>query len=129
VLPQVARTVLVVDDTEVVRNAVALDLRGVGYCVLTAANAAQAILLSDQHKGPLDLLVVDVVMPGMNGRELARHLVRKRPQLKVVLMSGYDKDTVESQGPVDATETLLYKPFSSLELFAALGKLLDKEAA
>ena len=129
VLPHNARTVLVVDDTEVVRNAVARDLRGVGYSVLTAANANQALLVSEQHKGPIDLLVADVVMPGMNGRELARHLVRKRPQLKVVLMSGYDKETVESEGPVDACETLLYKPFSSLELFVALGKLLDKEAA
>ena len=123
------RTVLVVDDTEVVRNAVARDLRGVGYSVLTAANANHAILVSDQHKGPIDLLVVDVVMPGMNGRELARHLLRKRPHLKVVLMSGYDKDTVESEGPVDVPETLLYKPFTSVELFAALGKLLDREAA
>ena len=129
VLPDAARTVLVVDDSEVVRNAVARDLRGVGYSVLTAANAAQAVLLSDQHKGPIDLLMADVVMPGMNGRELARHLTRKRPQLKVVLMSGYDKETVESEGPVDASETLLYKPFNSLELFAALGKLLDKDAA
>ncbi|HEU5335862.1 MAG TPA: PAS domain S-box protein [Terriglobales bacterium] len=129
VVPHVARTVLVVDDTEVVRNAVARDLRGVGYSVLTAANATQALLLSEQHKGPIDLLVADVVMPGMNGRELARHLARTRPQLKVVLMSGYDKETVECEGPVGASETLLYKPFSSLDLFTALGKLLDKEAA
>jgi PAS domain S-box-containing protein len=127
--PHLARTVLVVDDTDVVRIAVARDLRGVGYSVLAASNPTEALLLSDQHKGPIHLLVADVVMPGMNGRELARHLSRTRPDLKVLFMTGYDKDSIASEGPVDASETLLYKPFSSLELFAALGKLLDKEAA
>jgi PAS domain S-box-containing protein len=124
-----AQSVLVVDDTEVVRTAVARDLRGVGYAVLSASNATEALLLSDQHKGPIHLLVADVVMPGMNGRELARHLLRKRPHLKVLFMTGYDKDTIASEDPMDASDPVLYKPFSSLELFAALGKLLDKEAA
>jgi PAS domain S-box-containing protein len=124
-----AQTVLVVDDTEVVRTAVARDLRGVGYAVLSASNATEALLLSDQHKGPIHMLVADVVMPGMNGRELARHLLRKRPNLKMLFMTGYDKDTIASEDPMDASETVLYKPFSSLELFAALGKLLDKDAA
>jgi two-component system cell cycle sensor histidine kinase/response regulator CckA len=124
-----AQTVLVVDDTEVVRTAVARDLRGVGYAVLSASNATEALLLSDQHKGPIHMLVADVVMPGMNGRELARHLLRKRPNLKILFMTGYDKDTIASEGPMDASEPVLYKPFSSLELFAALGKLLDKDAA
>ncbi|HKU21089.1 MAG TPA: ATP-binding protein [Terriglobales bacterium] len=127
--PHLARTVLVVDDTDVVRIAVARDLRGVGYSVLAASSPTEALLLSDQHKGPIHLLVADVVMPGMNGRELARHLLRTRPDLKVLFMTGYDKDSIALEGPVDASETLLYKPFSSLELFAALGKLLDKEAA
>lgn len=127
--PQAARTVLVVDDTELVRNAVTRDLRGVGYSVLAAGNATEALLLSDQHKGAIHLLVADVVMPGMNGRELARHLLRKRPDLKVLFMTGYDKETISSEGPVETSETVLYKPFSSLELFAALGKLLDREAA
>jgi PAS domain S-box-containing protein len=127
--PHATRTVLVVDDTEVVRNAVARDLRGVGYSVLAASNATEALLLCDQHKGPIHLLVADIVMPGMNGRELSRHLLRNRPDLKILLMTGYDKDTIASEDPVDASETVLYKPFSSLELFAALGKLLDREAA
>jgi two-component system cell cycle sensor histidine kinase/response regulator CckA len=127
--PHVARTVLVVDDTEVVRNAVARDLRGVGYSVLAACNATEALLLSDQHKGPIHLLVADIVMPGMNGRELARHLLRNRPDLRVLFMTGYDRDTVAGEGSADPAETVLYKPFSSLELFAALGRLLDKEAA
>jgi CheY-like chemotaxis protein len=112
-----------------VRTAVARDLRGVGYAVLSASNATEALLLSDQHKGPIHMLVADVVMPGMNGRELARHLLRKRPNLKMLFMTGYDKDTIASEDPMDASETVLYKPFSSLELFAALGKLLDKDAA
>lgn len=127
--PHAARTVLVVDDTEVVRNAVTRDLRGVGYSVLAACNATEALLLSDQHKGPIHLLVADIVMPGMNGRELARHLLRKRPDLKILFMTGYDRDTIASEDPGDDSETVLYKPFSSLELFAALGKLLDREAA
>ncbi|HSB76694.1 MAG TPA: ATP-binding protein, partial [Terriglobales bacterium] len=127
--PHTVQTVLVVDDTEVVRNAVARDLRGVGYSVLAASSATEAILLSHQRKGPIHLLIVDLVMPGMNGRELARHLLSKRPELRVLFMTGYDKDTVTSESPEDAGETVLYKPFSSLELFAALGRLLDKEAA
>ena len=127
--PHAANTVLVVDDTEVVRHAVARDLRGVGYAVLTACNATEALLISDQHKGPIELLVADVVMPGMSGRELARHLLRKRPDLKVLFMTGYDRDTIATEGLADASETLLYKPFSSHELFAALGRLLDKNAA
>ena len=124
-----AQTVLVVDDTEVVRNAVARDLRSVGYAVLSASNATEALLLSDQHKGPIHLLVADVVMPGMNGREMARHLLRKRPNLRVLFMTGYDKDTIASDDPMDGSEPVLYKPFSSLELFAVLGKLLDRDAA
>jgi CheY-like chemotaxis protein len=127
--PHVARTVLVVDDAEVVRNAVTRDLRGVGYSVLSASSPTEALLLGEQHKGPIHLLVADIFMPGMNGRELARHLLRKRPDMKVLFMTGYDRDTISSQGPVDAAESVLYKPFSSLELFAAMGKLLDREAA
>lgn len=120
---------LVVDDTEVVRNAVTRDLRGVGYSVLSASNATEALLLSDQHKGPIHLLVADIVMPGMNGRELARHLLRNRPDLRILFMTGYDRDTIAGEDTADPGEAVLYKPFSSLELFAALGRLLDKEAA
>src|SRR5207248_9956126 len=105
------------------------DLRGIGYVVLTACNASAATLIREQHKAPIELLLTDVVMPGLNGRELARHLLRRRLAMKVLFMSGYDKDTIAAEGILKTSETLLYKPFTSEELFGALGKLLCKEAA
>jgi DNA-binding response OmpR family regulator len=92
-----------------------------------ASNATEALRISEEHKGAIDLLLTDVVLPGMNGRELARHLSRKRPSSKVLYISGYDQDTVG----VDALElksgAFLFKPFGSRELLDAVSEVLDEK--
>jgi PAS domain S-box-containing protein len=119
-------TVLLVDDTEVVRDAISRDLRQHGFSVLTASNATEALRIGDQHQGVIDLLLTDVALPGMNGLELARHFLRKRTASKVLYISGHDRDTVAPNGAGLNSAVLLYKPFGSRELLAAIDKVLSK---
>jgi CheY-like chemotaxis protein len=81
-----------------------------GYCVLEAANGAEALRVAEQHAGRIDLLMSDVVMPGMRGPELAERLVARVPGLRVVLTSGYAEDAALTGA------TFLQKPFTAAEL-------------
>jgi DNA-binding response OmpR family regulator len=94
--------------------------------VLTASNATEALRIGDQHQGVIDLLLTDVALPGMNGLELARHFLRKRTASKVLYISGHDRDTVAPNGAGLNSAVLLYKPFGSRELLAAIDKVLSK---
>jgi PAS domain S-box-containing protein len=115
-----AGTVLVVEDEPLVRDYVTRTLTKAGYSVLTAPDGPAALELSSSHRGRLDLLLTDVVMPQFDGRELARRLREDRPDLPVVFMSGYSDDP-DGSGPQD---TLLQKPFASGELLDAIGNAL-----
>jgi CheY-like chemotaxis protein len=105
-------TLLLVEDDDSVRELVRNVLRENGYRVLEASRGEEALELSELYAGRIDLLVTDVVMPQMNGRELARRLVSLRPQVKVLYISGYADNAVWYPGGLDAGGAFLQKPFT-----------------
>jgi two-component system, cell cycle sensor histidine kinase and response regulator CckA len=102
-------TILVVDDTEPLREMINRVLTGFGYTVLVANDGAQAISVSEKYHGQIDLLLTDVVMPGIGGPELAVRLRMRRPTLRVLLMSGYDEYALRAGGAGYAS--FIAKPF------------------
>jgi len=119
-------TILVVEDEQGVRDLTARMLKQLGYTVLTAAGGAEAMEISRVHPGPIALLVTDVVMPNMNGAQLATELRQGRPGMKVIFVSGYTENTVSDHGGLDAKADFLAKPFTreglSKKIRATLGK-------
>jgi two-component system, cell cycle sensor histidine kinase and response regulator CckA len=122
-------TILLVDDDAAVRTVVAAMLNQHGYRLLTAAGGEQALALAQAEPGTIDLLLTDLVMPGMNGRETAEAVRASQPQEKVLFMSGYTDDTVVRHGGYEPGIAFIQKPFSSDELNAVLTGLLDTVAA
>jgi PAS domain S-box-containing protein len=119
-----AATVLVVEDELPVRRIVVLSLRGGGYEVIEAARPEAAIELADRHPGPIDLLLTDVVMPGMSGRHLSEIIVAKRPELRVLYVSGYTEDAIVHRGVLDPGVHFLQKPFSGSGLLEVVARVL-----
>ena len=109
-------TVLVVEDEEAVRALARRVLKGRGYQVLDAASAAEALELIDGGRRRVDLLVTDVVMPGMGGPELAERLAAMQPRLRVLYMTGYAGEAIRRQGTLPAGGTMLEKPFTADQL-------------
>ncbi|MEV4349360.1 ATP-binding protein [Actinoplanes sp. NPDC049596] len=118
-------TLLVVEDEAALRDVAGRILSGAGYQVLKAECGAQALDVAARHSGQIDLLLSDVVMPGMLGKELAERLVRERPDTRVLYMSGYAQPVLHSQGTLDPGVALLEKPFTADDLLAAVRKRLD----
>jgi two-component system cell cycle sensor histidine kinase/response regulator CckA len=123
-----SETVLLVEDDNVLRILTRNMLRQFGYTVLEAGNGADACTLSGKQTGRIDLLLTDVVMPGLNGRELAEHLSRERPGLKIMYMSGYTGQGV-GQGVLPARCHFLAKPFHRENLGRKLREALETETA
>jgi PAS domain S-box-containing protein len=121
-------TLLVVEDQADVRRLALSILRLQGYRLLEAENASRALAVSDGHSGAIDLLVTDVIMPGMNGRELADRLVAKRPGMKVLYISGYSGDALSRQGCLEPGTEYLPKPFSPNELSGKVREVLRTAA-
>src|SRR5262249_28681989 len=105
-------TALLVEDEPEVRGLVEKILRMYGYTVLSAASPAEAIALSKGRRGAIDILVTDVIMPGMNGRELSRVLAASRPELRVLYMSGYTDAVIAQQGILEPGTAFVSKPFT-----------------
>jgi len=101
------------EDETSVRNVAEVMLRRVGYEVLSAANAEEAIRIAAAHAGPIDLLLTDVIMPGMNGRQLAERLLADRPGLRVLYMSGYTDDALVQHVVLNTDASYLQKPFDT----------------
>jgi PAS domain S-box-containing protein len=118
--------VLVVEDEEAVRRMAARTLAARGYRVLEATDAAQALALEPEC-GRIDLLVTDVVMPGMGGRELAAALAARRPGLRLLYISGYTDDEVTRRGLLDAGAPFLEKPFEAEGLARRVREVLDAQ--
>jgi CheY-like chemotaxis protein len=93
--------------------------------VIEARNGPEALLLSERHPGPLDLLLTDVVMPRMSGRELAERMGPLRPDLSVLYMSGYTDDAVIRHGVLGADTAFLQKPFTPAALVQRVRETLD----
>ncbi|NJN97257.1 MAG: PAS domain S-box protein [Anaerolineales bacterium] len=124
--PRGHETILLVEDESGVRGLVQQTLADQGYTILEAGHGRQALTLSGQHPGPIDLLLTDVVMPEMSGRDLAEQLKAQRPHLKVLFMSGYTDDIVLRHGLLTAQVEFLPKPFSPRVLAVKVRELLDK---
>jgi PAS domain S-box-containing protein len=105
------QTILLVEDEDAVRELTGEVLRGAGYTILEARSADEALRLARSHDGPIDLLLTDVVMPGTNGRQLARALTAEREHIKVLYMSGYAAEAVARYG-VGPGDAFLPKPFT-----------------
>jgi CheY-like chemotaxis protein len=118
-------TVLLVEDDKDVRAYLSDVMRGLQYRVLSAANAAVALKLLAQDQLRIDVLLTDVVMPGMNGRELGEKAVQIRPRLKVLYMSGYPRNAVLHHGRVDRGIDLLQKPVPTQVLASRLRDALN----
>ena len=120
-----AETILLAEDEEVVRTLAREVLESYGYRVLEAANGGAALLICERRDGPIHLLLTDVVMPGMNGRQLAEAAQAAMPGLKVLYMTGYSRNAIVHQGRLDPGVDLIQKPVAVDRLGAMVRKLLD----
>ncbi|MHB8523430.1 MAG: hybrid sensor histidine kinase/response regulator [Limisphaerales bacterium] len=124
--PRGHETILLVEDDNSVRSLLRVILQTSGYKVMDAPHGVEALRVSQGcSAAPIDLLVTDVVMPKMGGRELAEQLAARRPGLKVLYLSGHTEDTVFRRGVQDAKATLLKKPFDSAAFLLAVRQVLD----
>lgn len=120
-------TILLVEDEETVRMLVREILQSNGYSVLEAKNGAEGLALAGRYNGKIDLLLTDVVMPQMSGRELAEKLCPLRPGTRILFMSGYTDDAVVANGSVAPGSAFIQKPFSPDALARKLRMLLDRQ--
>jgi CheY-like chemotaxis protein len=118
------RVVLVVDDEGGVRDLVCRTLRGEGYRTLEAAHGGEALELVEAGSETIDLVVTDVVMPGMDGRELGRRLAQSRPTLPILYMSAYDVNDIFRRGSPRDSAPFLQKPFPQAGLINSVEQLL-----
>ncbi len=125
-LPRGSETILVVEDDEEVRRLAVQVLKGQGYRVLDAPQGLDAFLIAEKHQGPIHLLVTDVVMPKMSGREVAERVASIRPGIKVLYMSGYTDNTIAHHGVLEAGLHYIQKPFSIDGLVIKVTEVLDR---
>jgi PAS domain S-box-containing protein len=121
-----SETILLVEDEPSVRRLARLALEGRGYKVLGAEDGLTALSLAERHRGPIDLLITDLVMPGMSGRELADLLHGHRPGLRVIFMSGYVEHAELRTALVRGGGAFLQKPFSMVDLAAKVREVLEE---
>ena len=120
-------TILVVDDDRALLNAVGRILEKAGYTVLAAATCAEAIERAADGGIAIDLLVADFTLPGATGRQLADVLLRGRPELQVLYMSGYGEEDILAAGGVRGGAAFLQKPFAAEALLWRVQELLDQD--
>ncbi|MFH1725780.1 MAG: response regulator [Elusimicrobiota bacterium] len=120
-----SETVLLVEDDGIVRKSALRVLGNCGYKILAAANGEEALRMTSRHPERIHLLLTDLVMPGMDGRDLAKRVVSARPGIKVLYMSGYSEEVVAERGMMKPGVSFLQKPFSPYDLARTLRELLD----
>jgi PAS domain S-box-containing protein len=124
-MPSGNESILLVEDDGGVRDVARRILQGLGYLVLEAQNGQEALLVSTHHPGTVHLLLTDVIMPGISGKVLAEQLVRSRPELKVIFMSGYSDEAIVHHGVLEIGAAFLQKPFSPAMLAQKVRQVLD----
>jgi PAS domain S-box-containing protein len=122
--PRGEGTILLAEDDDAVRAIARETLERAGYRVLSAADGSAALAMASAHPGTIDLLLTDVIMPGMNGRELAATLTRRRPGIRVLFASGYTDNVLAGQDALAPGVTLLDKPFTPADLAANVRDVL-----
>ena len=120
-------TILVVEDEDGLRRLAERTLKSAGYQVLTAANGGEALLLLEQFDGPVHLMLTDVVMPGMSGRDLAERLREIRPEVKVLYSSGYTDDTILLHGVLHDAADFIGKPYPLADLLRKVREVLQQQ--
>jgi two-component system cell cycle sensor histidine kinase/response regulator CckA len=120
-----SETVLLVEDDDCMRELTVKCLATSGYRVLSAATGEEAILVASEENAPIHLLLTDVVMPGLSGRQLAEALAASRPEMSVLYMSGYTADLIADHGIVKSNIVLLEKPFTREDLLRSARRVLD----
>jgi two-component system cell cycle sensor histidine kinase/response regulator CckA len=121
--------VLVVDDEQILRDLVCRTLRDEGYRTLEAAHGGEALELVESGPDTVDLVVTDVVMPGMDGRELGRRLAQSRPSLPILYMSAYDVNDIFRRGSPWSSAPFLQKPFPRDGLLNSVEQLLRQHSS
>jgi CheY-like chemotaxis protein len=124
--PVSGTTVLIAEDEDNIREAVTEYLESLGLTVLQAEDGVAALEVVSRHKGKIDVLMTDLVMPRMSGPELVEHLLAERPELRVIFVSGYTPDAIREQRIDRDNMCFLQKPFLLVELAAAIREALDQ---
>ena len=119
-------TILLVEDEDSIRNVLARSLEHLGYNVLAAGTTHESIRIAKTYAGTIHLLLTDVIMPEMNGKELAAELQRLRPDMRVLFMSGYTADVITQQGRIDSDVDFIQKPVTQEVLSSTIRELLDR---
>ena len=117
-------TILLVEDSDVVRDVIATMLENDGLTVLQASGGEEALALSRRGDAPIDLLLTDIVMPGMSGVELADRLERERPDVRILFMSGYAEEVVVNEGILGKHRECIGKPFTQEQITKRVRNIL-----
>ncbi len=121
-----SETVLIVEDDGSLRNLTRKILERYGYSILKAENGEDALRISEEQDGSIDLMITDVVMPKMSGREVAERLQSLRPEIKVIYMSGYTDNAIVHHGVLASGLNFIEKPFTPEDLARKVREVLDK---
>ena len=124
-----SETILLVEDADSVRKLVRRCLTEHGYSVIDAPSGLEALRLMSHYEGKVDMLVTDVVLPRLNGHELAIRLTRQRPELRVLYMSGFPDDALSVKDVLEQDLVLIQKPFSPALLLRKVREILDEVEA
>jgi CheY-like chemotaxis protein len=123
-IPRGAETILLVDDEDIVRNMLENFLGSIGYTVISACNGEEALKIAENHKKPIHVLLTDIVMPGMNGFELAKKIKASLPEIKLLYMSGYNKPTDTNQ-MTGTNKNFINKPICIYTIANKLREILE----
>jgi CheY-like chemotaxis protein len=124
--PTTTATVLLAEDEPMVRDILSTMLRRSGYTVLEAPDGEQALAVAERHGAPIDVLVSDALMPKLGGHELARRLMDRNPDLKVIFVSGYNDESLMNYEPMRPSISMLPKPFAPSALIARVAEMLRR---